>query len=72
MDILIFAKWLFPLDIEDTTIVSSDELEDKLQQDQEVTSVETKGDYDNQHMPSIISIMVNTVFNFGKAPEKDK
>lgn len=31
MDILIYAKWLFPLNIEDTTIISSDELEDRLQ-----------------------------------------
>lgn len=71
MDVLIFAKWFYPLNIEDTTIISSDELEDRLQQDETVDTIDTKGDYDNQHMPSIISIMVNTAFGFGKPPEKD-
>ena len=71
MDFLIFAKWFFPVNIEDTTLISSDELEDRLQQDEEVKSIETKGDYDNEHMPSIISVMVGTIFGFGKPSEKD-
>jgi V-type H+-transporting ATPase subunit a len=30
MDILIFLKWFYPLDIEDRTIINWDELEDQL------------------------------------------
>ena len=30
MDVLIFAKWLYPLDTEDTTIVNTDDVEDRL------------------------------------------
>jgi len=71
MDVLIFAKWFYPVNIEDTTIIDSDELEDRLNQDTGVDNIDTKGDYDNQRMPSIISVMVNTAFGFGKPPESD-
>ena len=30
MDVLIYAKWFYPLDIEDMTTVDSDEVEDRL------------------------------------------
>lgn len=71
MDILIYAKWFYPLNIEDTTIADSDELEDRLNQDDSVTEIQTKGDYDNQHMPSIITIMVNTAFGAGKPSDRE-
>jgi len=44
---------------------------DKLNQDIEATQ-EYKGDWLNRHSPSIINIMINTVFNFGKYPESEK
>lgn len=33
MDILIFLKWFYPLDIEDRTIVNEAEIHDELEQD---------------------------------------
>jgi hypothetical protein len=53
MDVLIFLKWFYPLDIEDRTIINWDELEDQLNQDNEFDP-KFKGDYDNEHMPSIV------------------
>jgi len=47
MDVLIYAKWFYPLDIEDTTVVDTNELEDRLDQDTGVETIDTKGDVDN-------------------------
>lgn len=68
MDALIYGKWFHSLDIEDKTIVNEEEMYDKLNQDIEA-SPQYKGDWQNEHTPSIIGIMINTVFNFGQIPE---
>jgi len=70
MDVLIFMKWFYPLDIDDRTIVNYDELEDQLNQDNPIEP-KFKGDYDNEHMPSIVQIMINTIFGFGKVTEAE-
>lgn len=67
MDYLIYAKWLKPLDIEDQTIRNKEELYDTLQQDEEATPI-YQGEWQNQHTPSIITILINTAFNFGDVP----
>lgn len=71
MDVLIFAKWFHKLDIEDRTILNKTELFGQLNQDQD-GKPEFKGDYDNEHMPSVINILINSVFGFGKIPENEK
>lgn len=71
MDFLIYAKWFKRLDIEDKTIVNQEELDDKLNQDQEILP-EYKGDYQNRRTPSVINIMITTIFNGGKYPETEK
>ena len=53
MDVLIFLKWFYPLDIEDRTIINYDEVEAELNQDNPAEP-KFKGDYDNEHMPSIV------------------
>lgn len=71
MDILIFLKWFYPLDIQDRTIVNQDELDDQLEQDN-AGEPKFKGDYDNEHMPSIVQIMINTIFGFGSVNDAEK
>ena len=71
MDVLIYAKWFHYLDIEDKTILNEEELLDSLNQDLDATP-KYKGDYDNEHMPSVINIMITTVFGFGKVPDSEK
>lgn len=71
MDYLIYAKWLKPLDIEDQTIRNKDELYDTLQQDEEGNPI-YQGEWQNQHTPSIINIIINTVFNFGDVPDNEQ
>jgi V-type H+-transporting ATPase subunit a len=70
MDVLIYAKWFTNLDIEDKTLTNADELNTNLQQDEDAHQ-EFKGDWQNNHSPSIINIMINTVFSFGKWPENE-
>ena len=70
MDALIFAKWFYPINIEDTTIHDQDEMLDKANQDIE-TDVQFEGDYENERAPSVINILITTVFNFGKT-DKDQ
>jgi V-type H+-transporting ATPase subunit a len=53
MDLLIFAKWLFPLNYADLTI------------DRTVTPNVFVGEAINRKAPSIINIMINTVFGGG-------
>lgn len=71
MDILIYAKWFKPLDIEDKTVRNEDELYSDLGQDIPNTP-EYQGDWQNNHTPSILNIMINTFFGFGVVPEKEK
>ena len=71
MDLLIFLKWFYPLDIQDRTIVNNDELMDQLEQDN-AGEPKFKGDYDNEHMPSIVAIMINTIFGFGQVSDAEK
>jgi hypothetical protein len=71
MDLLIFFKWFYPLDIEDKTIINQEELEDGLNQDN-IVEPKFKGDYDNEHMPSIVQIMINTIFGFGQVSDAEK
>lgn len=71
MDVLIFAKWFYPLDIEDRRLVNPEGLEDDFNQDVGTRHPVFQGDYDNQHMPSIINIMINTVFGFGRASDQE-
>lgn len=46
-------------------------MEDELHQDNS-PEPKFKGDYDNQHMPSIVQIMINTIFGFGKVTDMDQ
>ena len=71
MDILIFLKWFYPLDIEDRTIVNEAEIHDELEQDVPAEPI-FKGDLDNQRMPSIVQIMINTIFGFGQVSDAEK
>jgi V-type H+-transporting ATPase subunit a len=71
MDILIYGKWFKELDIQDKTIINQDVLFDKLSQDVEGVP-QYKGDYQNEHTPSIINIMINIVFNGGSYPPEQK
>ena len=64
MDALIYAKWFHPLNIYDKTIINQDELNENLNQDNDAEP-KFKGDYENQRMPSVINIMINTAFGFG-------
>jgi len=71
MDYLIYAKWFYPLDIEDQQLVDPEGLADDFNQDVGTRHPVFKGDYDNQHMPSIINIMINTIFGFGQPSEQE-
>lgn len=68
MDFLIYAKWFKTLNVEDRTILNHDELNDTLNQDEPATPI-FKGDWQNEHTPSIVMILINTVFMFGNVPE---
>ena len=70
MDFLFYAKWFKHLDIEDKTLMNKDDLYDKLNQDDTATP-EYKGDYYNRRTPSVINIMITTIFNGGKYPEQE-
>lgn len=71
MDALIYAKWFHRLDIYDKTLINENELFENLNQDDDALP-KFKGDYENEHMPSVINIMINTVFGFGQIPENEK
>ena len=71
MDALIVAKWFKELNIDDKTLVNEGELYDKLGQDLE-SYPEYKGDWQNNHTPSVIAIMINTIFGFGNIPDEQK
>lgn len=53
MDLLIFGKWFFPVDFTSRDIVDG----------------EFKGDLANRATPSVINIMITTVFGGGKLPK---
>ena len=71
MDLLIFAKWFHPLYIDDET--PSDQQIGYLTEEQreEDKDYEYQGEVDNQHMPSIISIMIATVFKLGNRTKEE-
>jgi V-type H+-transporting ATPase subunit a len=71
MDFLIYAKWFKRLDIEDKTVINQEELDDKLNQDIEARP-EYAGDWQNRHTPSVINIMITTIFNGGQYPDTEK
>ena len=85
MDLLIFGKWFRPLDIDDPTLCNEQTCPDNYQtpnsdakpvsmpRGSEMGPPMTKGEYDNQHSPSVINIMIDLVFNFGSPkPEHAK
>lgn len=59
MDLLIYAKWFFPLDFTDGATVTVDGIHMR------------QGDYWNNHVPSVINIMITTVFNGGAPTNTD-
>lgn len=71
MDLLIIAKWLTKLDIEDRDSPAMDihckpkEVDLDTSSPDELSVPIGKGDCDNQLTPSVINIMIDTVFNFG-------
>lgn len=74
MDLLIIAKWLKPLNIEDATPTNKCDptqldLETNVPEEN-LVAVKT-GDCDNQKTPSVINIMIDTVFNFGTSKTPD-
>jgi len=56
MDLLIFAKWFFPLNFSDRTV------------DKTVVPWMLVGDQVNQKAPSVINILINSVFGGGAVP----
>lgn len=60
MDLLVFCKWFFHLDIFDTTRVEPG-----------VEGSPYVVDVTSQHMPSAITIVINTFFKFGSFPNKE-
>ena len=73
MDALIFAKWFHPLYIDDETPSNKQVGYLTEEQREEDKDYEYQGEVDNQNMPSIISIMIATVFKLGhRTPEEDE
>ena len=79
MDLLVIAKWLSPLDIDSaelckdgpghkckgqTISTDSDQPGDNM-------LGQLEGDWVNQHSPSVINLMIDTVFNFGVSKAQD-
>lgn len=86
MDLLIFGKWFRPLDLDSPelcnemtcpdnygTIDNDPKAKIPMPRGSEMGPPMTKADYDNQHSPSVINIMIDLVFNFGSPkPEHSK
>ena len=75
MDLLILGKWLTVLNIEDLRPADSTKYPhcaakpaglETNDPSEDLRSI-TQGDCDNQLSPSVINIMIDTVFNFGKS-----
>jgi len=66
MDVLIIAKWYKYLDVFDTTAAPEKIYFESESENGDNYISMFNGDYQNQHMPSVINIMINTVFNGGK------
>ena len=64
MDLLIFIKWFHNLNLYDDTPYFGPDANPTMMGDQFVP--ETYGVHDTRKTPSIINIMVVTVFSFGK------
>lgn len=72
MDLLVFAKWFHTIDIENntpykdkTTPVETDSTDPG-----ESTIPVSIGDWQNRHAPSVINLMIDGVFNFGKPKDE--
>lgn len=59
MDLLIYGKWFFPMDFTDRSIVEENGLK------------EYQGDLVNRRVPSVINIMITTVFGGANPVGKD-
>lgn len=69
MDLLVIAKWFSPIDIDSDVMQPGafKQIEtDSTDPNENVVPVK-KGDYDNQHAPSVINIMIDIVFNGGSS-----
>lgn len=68
MDLLVIAKWLSPIDLDGDK--EHPGVFDKIEtgsEDPDESQVPVKeGDWRNRHSPSVINIMIDVVFNFGK------
>jgi len=71
MDLLIFAKWFHPLYIDDETPSNVQIGWLTEEQREEDKDFEYQGEVDNQKMPSIISIMIATVFKLGNRTKEE-
>lgn len=69
MDLLIIAKWLTPLDIDNndpsTDRVRCPGTSAGLDANEPYLKVPSVGDCENQNMPSVINLMIDTVFAMG-------
>lgn len=67
MDVLIVAKWFHRVDIEDTNPTSHVRMQHETEDEYSPGATEyyTQGDWDNMRSPSIINILIVSVFNFG-------
>ena len=64
MDLLIFAKWFFPLKFSDDKVINLPIIEDG----KTVNFNGYNGDLYNKYCPSVINILINAVFGFGSVP----
>lgn len=79
MDLLIMAKWLHPLNIDDDSPATDKRCHDQMfpapgcesSDPNECLIGPTQGECLNQQTPSIINIMIDTVFGFGKAKKPE-
>ena len=80
MDLLIFGKWFRPIDLDSPELCTEstcpfnyqtptgpDHKPVPMERGAEMGPPMSKADYDNQHSPSVINIMIDLVFNFGSA-----
>lgn len=73
MDLLIIAKWFCPVDIDSPVKHVGEKIMIKTDSDlpEENLIDQKEGDYRNNHMPSVINLMIDTVFNMGTSKAKD-
>jgi V-type H+-transporting ATPase subunit a len=71
MDALIIAKWFTPVDIQDTSPAPVSVPFDSDSEMGDNTTPKYYGDWINERMPSVINIMIKTVFNGGDHPKDE-